>query len=354
MSMCICIQNNDELFIAADTAVTISVDGELFRTRQHFNKLRQIGPFLIFGSGSVDVMLNVYKLFESEPKKTAESLRDIVRKCCADFKANHEITYESLPEHTRDVAVLAAEYGDDGVVVYTMNPTDNFEIKTFTVGPDSSTPHTGGYYASETATFLDPLLRAGKPVDQIVYNAFNHFSGAEVGGNITAAIMRKDGVHFLHPVPINENVRLRYYSKPLGAFLTGAQIMTDSPGVFPRAQMSADDKAFTVFKSDSDYIQFNADYAGSPVINVVQGGFVRGQISSLSNTMRISGTNNLQLTTASGDIQLQPASSGGRVTVSTWARLYSTTDGETLAQALGGIESRLSSLESRVSALESA
>ncbi|MFD0588657.1 phage tail spike protein [Paenibacillus sp. GCM10027627] len=138
-----------------------------------------------------------------------------------------------------------------------------------------------------------------------------------------------------------------------GGTITGAHIST-SMDAYPRAEMKASDKAFTVLRSADDYIQVNANYAGSPVINVVQGGTVRGQLSSLNNTMRVFGTNNLLLTTA-GDIQLEPSTMGGRVTVPSWVRLYSTTSGgQTLQQALNEKAnlSYVQGLESRIAALE--
>lgn len=118
-----------------------------------------------------------------------------------------------------------------------------------------------------------------------------------------------------------------------GVEIYGSYISTGR-GTYPRAEMSSTGKSFTVYKDANNYIQYNADYAGSPSINIVENGTLRGQIVSRNNVPYFSGTNGLVLSTASGDIQLNPATTGGRVAIGTWSRLFNTSSGRSLQDDL--------------------
>ncbi len=258
MSICICIQNENEILIAADTALNLTVGGELFRLKQPVQKLRKIGQFLVFGAGSADVMEDVFEKFRKAPVKNVEVLREIVVSACAEFRRKHKALYASLPENTRDVAVLAAEMVGRKSVVHIMGPQNDFMLQTTRVQPHRSTPHTGGYFSSQAAEFMDPMLRSRVPADRILVETIRHFSGAEVGGNITMALMNEHGIHFAEPIPTEETLTIRYHSGRIGGQLIGSQIMTDAAGAFPRAQMSNSDKMFKVEAGDNRSIAMRA------------------------------------------------------------------------------------------------
>lgn len=357
MSMCICIQNEDELIIAADTAVTKKVGQEIFRLRQPYQKLRHIGHFLVFGAGSADVMEDVFTRFSNETTKTADTLRSIVVDCCERFKRQHRETYDSLPEDGRDVAVLAAEMVQGKSVVYVIDPRNGFKVNTTRVGPASSTPHTGGYFASEAATYFGPLLHARMPADEIIVKTFDHFSGAEVGGNITMALMNSQGIHFGQPIPIKESVRLRYYSDFVGGQLIGAQIMTNPEGVFPRAGMSNTERMFRVESSDDSMIEMRSvgSVGGRPSLEFKSGEVVTSfrQTPDINTGLYVSGN---ALHAELGRITLRGYDG---VHFLGWSNIKSEglapgSIAQTLQQALDAKadNSRVASLEARVAALE--
>ncbi|OAB30200.1 hypothetical protein PMSD_20660 [Paenibacillus macquariensis subsp. defensor] len=264
MSLCICLQNSEKLIIVADTALVIKQNGELLRFRKPFEKLVQVENFLIFMSGSADVACNVLERFPQESFKTIHSLQKVVINSCRNFSISHPEVEASLDEATRGVAVFAAEYANGGVIVHTIQPSDGFEIHSYTASDSETRPHAGGVLADEALSLLDPFLRkGGESVPKMIEYVFNELSGAEIGGMLTIAVLDKNGIEFMPPRSINENVRLRYYEDVFNSFrgsicLTGSLIQTAETGIFPRAEMSNTNKMFKVASSSNSSVEMRS------------------------------------------------------------------------------------------------
>ncbi|MHA0855898.1 hypothetical protein [Paenibacillus sp. CMAA1364] len=264
MSLCVCLQNNNEIVIAADTALIMKYNDELLRFKKPFRKLVEIGNLLIFMSGSADVARIVMETFQQESLKTIHTLKKAVVSSSKDFSESHPEVVASLEEVDRGVGVLAAEYSNGGVIVHTIQPSDGYEIHSYTASDSETRPHTGGVFADEALSLLDPMLRnGGKSAPEMIDYVFKELSGESVGGMITVAILNKDGIEFIPERPIEETVRLRYYEDVFngfrgGLYLTGALIQTAATGIFPRAEMSNTSKMFKVAASSSSSIEMSS------------------------------------------------------------------------------------------------
>lgn len=269
MSICVCIQNERELMIGADTAVTQEINGVRYRLREPYKKVRQIGDFVIFGSGMSDVMNEVYSRFELNKEKTVEKLQKIVKQSCKDFKEAYPHIYESKSEITRDVAVLAATMERGKAVVYVMTPQDNFKIEKLITPPGRSIPHVGGFYADEASEYVGQLIRNGVHADKAIIQTIRHFSGETVGGDITLVKLDENGIQIAPSIPTVETVRIPYY---VGGYLYGSMFRTNREG-YPYCEISSTDNIFKAAKSDTSYIEIEANpesHAG-PIIKHVDG-----------------------------------------------------------------------------------
>lgn len=270
MSICVCIQNERELILGADTAVTQEINGVRYRLHEPYKKVRQVGDFVIFGSGMSDIMNEVYSRFEFSKEKTVEKLQKIVRQSCKDFKQAYPEIYESKSEITRDVAVLAATMERGKAVVYVMTPQDDFKIDKLITPPGRSIPHVGGFYADEASEYVGQLIGNGMYADKAIIQTIRHFSGGEVGGDITLVKMDKNGIQIAPSIPTLETVRIPYY---VGGHLYGSMFRTNRGG-YPYCEISSTDNIFKAAKSDTSYIAIEADpssYA-SPIIRHVSDG----------------------------------------------------------------------------------
>jgi len=264
MSICVCIQNERGLILGADTAVTDEINGVLYRRREQFVKVRKIGDFVIFGSGMVGIMNEVYTRFNQCEAKTIEALREIVIQCCDDFKQAYPQLYERKPEITRDVAVFASTMEGGKAVSYVMTPHDNFNLNKLITPPGRSIPHVGGYYADEASDYVGNLIRNGMHADKAIIQTIRHFSGAYVGGDIILVKLDESGIQVAPPIPTLETVSIPYYG---GGHLYGSTFRTNVGG-YPYCEISSTDNIFKAAKSANSYYEIVANpgsYA-SPVV----------------------------------------------------------------------------------------
>ncbi|SMG56478.1 hypothetical protein [Paenibacillus aquistagni] len=282
MSLCICLQNNDGLMIAADTALTINAGGRSYRSRQPYQKLVQIENFLLFMSGNAEAARMVLKGFLRMPVKDVNTFRSALVDGCNQFTREYPDIYNTLDSFTRDVGALLAELTPTGVLVHTMQPKDNFELHTHQATPANTIPHTVGINANEAQQLMEPWLKQvqkTKPMGQCVKEVFEALAGGNIGGTMTVAMMNKEGITFLPPQIINEKVSFPYFEdqfEPYGSIYTGSligcQISTGEAGIFPRAEMSNTDKTFSVWSTPDKGIEIRSwGENGAPNFRFVNG-----------------------------------------------------------------------------------
>lgn len=114
---------------------------------------------------------------------------------------------------------------------------------------------------------------------------------------------------------------------------TGALIQSKD-GSYPQVKMDPAGDLFGAYKDASNYIEIDADYLGSPVINIYENGTLRGQIASAALNMLVAATTDLRLNSSAGDVQVNPGI-GKHLRVGTFARIFGTSEGKDLLTALG-------------------
>lgn len=114
---------------------------------------------------------------------------------------------------------------------------------------------------------------------------------------------------------------------------TGALIQSKD-GTYPQVKMDPSGDLFGAYKDASNYIEIDADYLGSPVINIYQNGTLRGQIASATLNMLIAATTDLRLESSAGDVTVAPGI-GKYLRVGTFARIFGTSEGKDLLTVLG-------------------
>jgi hypothetical protein len=279
MSLCVCLQNSDQLIIAADTALTIDQDGQRLRFRQPFQKLVQIDRFLVFMCGNAKAATDVRDIFNQCADKSVESFRASIIKGVTSFKEANPELYMSLDSDSRDLGALLAEWTPNGVIVYTLHVEDEYTVHKYEASSVETIPHAGGNKADEALDYLDLWLHEAnksKSVPQVITDIFERLSGSEIGGMLTLAIVNRNGISFMQPQMIKETVKIPYYEDLLlrnnslfrGSInLYGSQIATSREGNYPRAEMSSTMNMFGAYRTPDNYIQvYSPDDMFSPVI----------------------------------------------------------------------------------------
>lgn len=330
MSMLIGFQNDDAIIMAADTAFTTRVNGELVRLPWNFRKISVMGPFVVFACGQAGIYEWFADRFNRSKEKTIEMLRQTLRDCNREYADRHQEEYNSLDEKTRGLAILAAEYKPDGVITYMLNKDDDFEIHSFKQTSFETRHFTGGYYADEALLSLNKLTSQRIPVDQIINRVFKKYSGAEVGGNIVTVILDKHGARFLPERPIGETLKVRvydpnkYYSVASLGNLVGALIKTN--GDTTRIELNSSGNLLAAYYDNDSYIGINPNYGGAPGLvfahdNGAGGGVIFPDIGALN----IVALDDLYLNATVGSIKIP-----------SWSKLYSKGAAQSLQTALNG------------------
>lgn len=282
MSLCICLQNNDGLMIAADTALTINAGGQSYRSRQPFQKLVQVEDFLVFMSGNAGVAKMVLEGLLRNSCKDVNTFRTALIDGCKQFAREYPGIYKTTDSTTRDVGALLAEMTPEGVLVHTMQPQDDFEVHTYQATSENTIPHTAGINANDAHQLMEPWLKQvckTKPMGQCVKEVFEALAGGYIGGTMTVAMMNKDGITFLPPQIINEKVTFPYYEDQFEPYhsiykgtLIGCQIATGEAGIYPRAEMRNTDKTFSVWSTPDKGIEISSwGKNGAPNFRFVNG-----------------------------------------------------------------------------------
>lgn len=234
MSLCICLQNNDGLIIAADTALTKRVKGKILRCRLPYQKLVSIGRFLVFMSGRADVATLVQERFRKAQTKNVEELQRIAIETWNEYEESH-LDYElSLEDEMRGIGVVAAEYQNGETLVHTMQHADGYQVHSFSALANDTLRHTGGIFADEANDLLkEQLAKAKEPALKVMMNVFESLSGKEIGGSLTIAVLNSQGMRFLPDQPIKEKVVEPYFEDFIQAYpsyLLGSTIRTSLYG----------------------------------------------------------------------------------------------------------------------------
>ncbi|WP_432502134.1 hypothetical protein [Paenibacillus sp. GXUN7292] len=211
MSLCFYIQVKDQIFVGADSAVTLNGKRSIY----NIQKLTPLnGGGLMFLAGTVNctaaVVNEVAQLFYVDAEDVQRILRN---QYPIELSLNPE--YEEKGEKDLLSAVVF-KMGVDGLArSYTMRSVDNFEIiEVFS--PNGIHVSAAGFEANKAHAAGRKLCETGA-VDAhfVIRRVFEHVSGAEVGGSLSMYNINRKGTTLISEEKINEQLRFPITKDPI-------------------------------------------------------------------------------------------------------------------------------------------
>jgi hypothetical protein len=366
MSLCAYIQTKDAITIGADTAVTLHIDGQYYRSSNRFEKLSQVGDYLVFVSGTIASSVHVVHDMQREERKTIGRLQRIIKRW-GERLAHDDPDY--VARVGKDAgsggslisAVIFRVLPEGGTVSYGICSSKGYSIEEFVVSDDGIRLSACGYSSDVATQHLFDLYFAGnRDPRKMITEVFHRVSGTNIGGDLVTYEMSRQGTSRYPDEKIPETLAYTVYQQePFfvsngsltagtitgitingntmtgnvinGGVITGALLQTDSEGSYPRAYMSNTTKMFGVSSSATSGIElrsFGSPSATSSIRLYAAGSEAGIAFPNASTGMYLSGP---ALTAEFDRIYLRGYNG---VSVLNWSSLRSEADNQTLQSAL--------------------
>ncbi|CAG7648173.1 hypothetical protein ACFQI7_12985 [Paenibacillus allorhizosphaerae] len=220
MSSLIVIQSKDSVFFAADSATSISLDGQLYRLNTQATKLHHFDNLIVFCSGDMNFCYSLMDKFGLTLNRNVNSLQQLL--------------VESY--NGEKVEILIAEYNDEQTIVHQLSPYNNFDPVIYTNIPFGGLNIlTAGVKTEESYQIACEALFEGNTIPNIFIRAFDEISYEAVGGTLTVYKVNKSGVskYLAHKINEKPDIKtmtashlLEYFRKNIveAALLVGERI----------------------------------------------------------------------------------------------------------------------------------
>ncbi|KOP66704.1 hypothetical protein AMS62_16765 [Bacillus sp. FJAT-18019] len=244
MSACLILQTPDTVFIGADSAVSTTINNQIYRLDNSGVKLYQRGNKVIFCSGVMDVAYQVMFEYQQKEDGTIQDLQEIMRKVC-----NNDTTIK--------LTAVITEVDSNGSVIYEIYPENNFVInaKRMTKDQKGVAMWATGIRTTELVEAAEQLLSQGYSVATIYRMAYEKISYEGIGGFLNVKQVTQTRINdfiseaVIEPVEIMVMTEDLYYKltkkhliiaeRLLGRIIAGSNLTID-------ASDSSGNKTFTV------------------------------------------------------------------------------------------------------------
>lgn len=200
MSSVLIIQQYDNLYMGADTAISTTIDGQIFRVGEEGKKIFIIGNQLIFCSGNLNISYAIMDIYE----KSRNYNVNVLQRICKSISKNIDKDYM--------IEIMIARYNtqDDKVDLYQVSSYNNFNIIEKNVGKDDTAILTGGIKTEECFDISLNYLNKNPEINYIYQNTFNDISYEGIGGNLLVYQINKNDIKQVIQSKIKEKQNIRY------------------------------------------------------------------------------------------------------------------------------------------------
>lgn len=251
MSACLILQTPETIFIGTDTAVSTTVDDQIYRLSDDGEKLWQIDDMTIFCSGDMNLSRKVMRTFAKLPDRSIESLNMTVAYICGISSNN-------------DICLIVGKVDKNGSFVYEISAENRFELieRRMDLGRTDIALWSAGIKTQESVELAESYLFKGYDVLTTYKEVFNAISYEGIGGLLLLKQVRHSQVKELLYEPIREKPDMRIlteeiYNKLLqpqlifgerifGKLLAGVNLQIDASDVNGNKTFTVDENGVTI------------------------------------------------------------------------------------------------------------
>ncbi|GIO85078.1 hypothetical protein J25TS5_20100 [Paenibacillus faecis] len=196
MSNALVFQTREQVFISADSAVSVTIDGVIYRdlgtTAQ---KLFHVDNSIIFCSGELDYCFKLMEAYRFQKDRNIDSLRGLIYQSYINEAIDIIIT-EYVGEQTR--VTQLSPYNDFNPVVVTDLPVGALNVIS------------AGIRTKEAHEISFKYLMQGNTLESIYKDTYNEISFEGIGGMLYVYRINKDGVqlHLTHQIVEPNHMRI--------------------------------------------------------------------------------------------------------------------------------------------------
>ncbi|WP_336779824.1 hypothetical protein [Paenibacillus illinoisensis] len=209
MSNATIIQTRDDIFIGADTATSVQIDGVIYRIDVNAVKLYQVDNRLIFCSGELNFCYSVMEQYQQLLTRNIEQLREVITHSYAG-----QLFEIVVCEHDgiQTVVYQLSSYNDFVPVVHSNIPLGGTNLLT------------AGIKTKEAYEVAYTNILHGRTVKEIYKKVFDNIAYEGIGGQLSVFRINKEGIqsYLTHRIiepndlkMLNVNVLSNYFNKQL-------------------------------------------------------------------------------------------------------------------------------------------
>lgn len=345
MSLCVYLQQFNQIIIGADTAITRQrEDGQRCRDSNGVDKLIKVGKYLLFVCGDLTAAMDVVESFKKSKIQTVPELQRIIRQRYRRIiREEPERIKEAEGQGTTMLNVVCFEVDANGrTISHLFNPNNGFKDDR-RLGTHGHTHLIAGGYQSDKALELAIAGNTAGTTDPkaLIRHVFESLAGTDIGGELTLYVMDTQGAELVSREKIKEAIAYPVIdfqacaSSLTGGTIIGAVIRTSDSG----ARYEVDSTGWRTYDSSNrQRISINAnDQYGMSAIQFAGtnggGGYVNGGDSLFS----IVTTNDMLI-----------AALGGNLTIQGNVNFSGSVSGIGI-NTISGLQTRLNSIDSAIS-----
>lgn len=196
MSNALVFQTREQVFISADSAVSVTIDGVIYRdVGTTAQKLFHVDNSIIFCSGELDYCYKLMEAYRFQKDRNIDSLRSLIYQSYIN-EAIDIVIAEYVGEQTR--VTQLSPYNDFNPVVVTDLPVGALNI--FSAGIRTREAHEISY----------KYLMQGNKLENIYKDTYNQISFEGIGGRLYVYRVSKHGVqlHLTHQIVEPTDMRI--------------------------------------------------------------------------------------------------------------------------------------------------
>ena len=240
MSAILIIQKEQELYFGTDTAISTTINNNLYRINEDGKKIWIINDKLIFCSGNMSIANELMTQYINYKNKSIQTLKELA----IELYNNKDM-----------LEVIVGGYESGRTVVYQISSYNDFEIVKRNVCGDEIGLWTGGIKTNECFDFAYEQIKNKIDLFNIYQNTFDSISFEGIGGKLNVYKLDKTNIELVYKNDVVEkNIKrvvigdrhLVYAETIIGKLIIGEKLVIESSDGIIKINGSA----MTVYDAD--------------------------------------------------------------------------------------------------------